>query len=438
VASNKGEGLISPAVELHRAITTPQRFLLTAVSYAIPIGVLLCVLLAGSGSDEIVAAALVVGGMALFMLYLVYCLHWQARGGFQGLRAAIERLRTGDLRHGNERGFKSLIWGLSYKLDDAADGLARTVEEVRSSAEEIQAESRDLAAGYAKLATRTEEQAATLEETAAGMEQLSGTVKGNAETCERADQLAQDADDVATRGAGTVHQAVERMALIEQSSRRIVDIISVIEGISFQTNILALNAAVEAARAGEQGKGFAVVASEVRALAQRSADSAREIKALIVDSASNIAEGGKLVGEAGAAINGIVAGVREVKELMAEVARASKEQSHGVEEINRAIAQMDGVTRQNATLVDQTTRTISAFAHVAQQLAQAVGRFKTAGAPARPAASPPAVRPQPVPKPAPVRPVARPANPGPVPAPARARATAAEVRVGGVEEWQEF
>jgi methyl-accepting chemotaxis protein len=424
---------------LIRAITTPQRFLLMAVAYALPLAMLIALMFAGPLPDDLAVAGAVIAGVALFTLYLVYCMHSQALAGFQGLRAAIERLRSGDLRHGNERGHKSIIWGLSYKLDDAADGLARTVEQVRSSADEIQAESRDLADGYAKLATRTEEQAATLEETAAGMEELSGTVKTNAETCEQADGLARNADAVASRGAETVHHAVERMALIEQSSQRIVEIIGVIEGIAFQTNILALNAAVEAARAGEQGKGFAVVASEVRALAQRSADSAREIKALIVDSASNIAEGGKLVGEAGATINDIVAGVRGVKDLMGEVARASKEQSHGVEEVNRAIAQMDGVTRQNAALVDQASRATRAFQHAAQRLTQAVGQFRTAGAPAARAAAPAPARVQPLPKPVPAPAVAR--QPKSVPAPAVHRpraAAAAAVHADGKDEWQEF
>ena len=439
MASDKEGDLVAPAVELIRAITTPQRFLLMAVAYALPLVVLTGLLLAGSAPEGVATACAAIGAVALFTLYLVLCLHKQALSGFQGLRAAIERLRTGDLRHSNERGHRSLIWGLAYKLDDAADGLARTVEQVRASADEINGESRELATGYAKLAARTEEQAATLEETAAGMEELSGTVKGNAETCERADELARNADAVATQGAETVHNAVERMALIEQSSRRIVDIIGVIEGIAFQTNILALNAAVEAARAGEQGKGFAVVASEVRSLAQRSADSAREIKALIVSSASNVTEGGKLVGAAGATINDIVAGVREVKDLMAEVARASKEQSHGVEEVNRAIAQMDGVTRQNAALVDQASRATRAFDQAAQRLTQAVGRFKTAAAAAaRPAASPEPVRAGSRPSQA-HAPLPRPATTAAAPAPAaRAPRAAVATRVGGDDDWQEF
>jgi methyl-accepting chemotaxis protein len=242
--------------------------------------------------------------------------------------------------------------------------------------EEIGADAYQIAGDHADLSQRTEEQATTLEETAAGMEELAGTVKQNAASCERAEQLSNDTDALAHKGAQTVKRAVERMGLIEEGSRRIVDIIAVIEGIAFQTNILALNAAVEAARAGDEGRGFAVVASEVRGLAQRTAEAAREIKVLIEDSAAHVSEGGRLVHEAGAILDQIVAGVRDVKVLIAEVARGSQEQSHGVEEINRAIAQMEGVTRQNAALVEKASAATSSFEAAARHLSEAVGHFR--------------------------------------------------------------
>jgi methyl-accepting chemotaxis protein len=211
------------------------------------------------------------------------------------------------------------------------------------------------------------------------MEQLAGTVKQNADNCQLASGLSKSASEVAQKGAQTVHRAVDRMGLIDKSSKKIVDIIGVIEAIAFQTNILALNAAVEAARAGEQGRGFAVVASEVRSLAQRSAQAAKEIKALIEDSVGNVAEGGKLVGEAGKIITEIVVSVQQVTELIGEVAVASREQSSGVEEINKAIVQMEGVTQQNAALVEQVTAATLSFEEEAKRLAAAVSRFKIAG-----------------------------------------------------------
>ncbi len=381
--------MFGSATALIRDISTPRRFLLMGTTFGLPLVTLIVLLAASPAAVDLSVPLGIIAGGTLFGLYLVLCWHRQSHAGFQGMERAIQRLAAGDLRAEHaEHVNTSLIWSLAYQLDDAAGSLGHAVGQVRASAEEIDRESHTLSTGYTSLAQRSEEQAATLEETASGMEELAGTVRQNATSCERADELARAADDVATRGADTINRAVERMAMIEKSSRRIVDIVGVIESIAFQTNILALNAAVEAARAGEQGKGFAVVASEVRGLAYRSSESAREIKALIKDSASNVAEGGKLVGEAGAIINGIVDGVREVKELIGEVARASKEQSHGVEEINRAIAQMESVTRQNAALVEQASRTTHAFEAAAGRLIEAVGRFKSLAYTAAPAPSP--------------------------------------------------
>jgi len=266
--------------------------------------------------------------------------------------------------------------------------LAGIFAQVQASARAIDGASKEVAAGHVNLSQRTEEQASTLEQTASGMEELAATVKQNADNCQLASGLSKSASEVAQKGAQTVHRAVDRMGLIDKSSRKIVDIIGVIEGIAFQTNILALNAAVEAARAGEQGRGFAVVASEVRSLAQRSAQAAKEIKALIEDSVGNVAEGGKLVGEAGKIIDEIVVGVEQVTKHLSEIAVASREQSAGVEEINKAIVQMEHVTQQNAALVEQVTAATLSFEEEAKRLAAAVGRFKIAGVKGETAAIP--------------------------------------------------
>jgi methyl-accepting chemotaxis protein len=316
----------------------------------------------------------------VFTLYLVLCWDVQANAGFQSVREAIQRLSTGDLQHRSEGGNRGLVWGLAYKLSDLSANLAAIFAQVQASAQAIDGASREVAAGHVNLSQRTEEQASTLEETASGMEQLAATVKQNADNCQLASGLSKSASEVAQKGAQTVHRAVDRMGLIDKSSRKIVDIIGVIEGIAFQTNILALNAAVEAARAGEQGRGFAVVASEVRSLAHRSAQAAKEIKALIEDSVGNVAEGGKLVGEAGKIIDEIVLSVQQVTKLFSEIAVASREQSSGVEEINKAIVQMEQVTQQNAALVEQVTAATLSFEEEAKRLTEAVSRFKFAGA----------------------------------------------------------
>jgi methyl-accepting chemotaxis protein len=250
---------------------------------------------------------------------------------------------------------------------------------VRTGTDSVANASSQIASGNLDLSSRTEEQASSLEETASSMEQLTSTVKQNAENARQANQLVSSTADVAVKGGQVVGQVVDTMASIKDSSRKIADIIGVIDGIAFQTNILALNAAVEAARAGEQGRGFAVVASEVRNLAQRSAGAAKEIKALIEDSVGKVDAGGKLVDEAGKTMDEIVTSVKRVTDLMSEIAAASSEQSSGIEQVNQAVGQMDEVTQQNAALVEQAAAAAESLQNQASQLAQAVSIFKLDG-----------------------------------------------------------
>ena len=256
--------------------------------------------------------------------------------------------------------------------------LRRVLRSTRDAAGALEDGVKEIATGNSDLSMRTEQQASSLEETASSMEELTSTVKQNADNARQANQLAAQASAVALRGGEAVGQVVHTMTSINDASRRIVDIIGVIDGIAFQTNILALNAAVEAARAGEQGRGFAVVASEVRSLAQRSAAAAKEIKTLIDDSVERVDEGTRLVGAAGSTMDEIVTAVKRVTDIMGEIATASGEQSGGIEQVNQAVTQMDEVTQQNAALVEQVAAATENLRSQAGRLTQAVSVFKLA------------------------------------------------------------
>jgi methyl-accepting chemotaxis protein len=265
---------------------------------------------------------------------------------------------------------------LLYAMKGMRDSLVTIVSQVRNGTMTIARASTDITAGNHDLSERSERQAGTLEETASSMEELTGTVRQNADNARQANQLAESASQVAQRGGAVVAQVVQTMAAINDSSRQIAEIIGVIDGIAFQTNILALNAAVEAARAGEQGRGFAVVASEVRNLAQRSAAAAKEIKSLIGDSVAKVDDGAKLVDEAGSTMEEIVGSVKRVTDIMAEISLASQEQSAGIEQVNRAIGQMDEATQQNATLVGQAGTAAASLQEEAENLTRVVSIFK--------------------------------------------------------------
>ncbi|MBO9647524.1 MAG: HAMP domain-containing protein [Variovorax sp.] len=318
--------------------------------------------------------------LGAFVLCLGAFCAWRLSVGItRPLRKAVEAAQTvaaGDLSSRIEAGGRDETGQLLAALSEMNASLIQIVGEVRTGTDTIATASGQIAMGNQDLSSRTEQQASSLEETAASMEELTSTVKQNADNARQANQLAVSASEVAVRGGSVVNQVVDTMGSINASSRKIVDIIGVIDGIAFQTNILALNAAVEAARAGEQGRGFAVVASEVRNLAQRSAAAAKEIKTLIDDSVGKVEEGGKQVAEAGRTMDEIVESVKRVTDIMGEITAASQEQTSGIEQINQAITQMDQVTQQNAALVEQASAAAGSLQDQASQLSRAVGVFK--------------------------------------------------------------
>ena len=311
---------------------------------------------------------------------LVFVFAWLvARRIKEALDKAIyvsEQIAAGDLTVKIEIDSQDETGHLLKSLKEMNSGLAQIVGEVRNGADSIATATEQIAAGNADLSQRTEEQASALEETASSMEELTSTVKQNADNAQQANQLAISASSVAVKGGDVISKVVRTMESITDSSRKISDIIGVIDGIAFQTNILALNAAVEAARAGEQGRGFAVVAAEVRSLAQRSAAAAKEIKGLIEDSVGKVEVGSKLVEEAGQTTQEIVTSIKRVTDIMAEISAASLEQSSGIEQVNTAITQMDDVTQQNAALVEQAAAAAESLEEQALQMVQVVTRFK--------------------------------------------------------------
>jgi methyl-accepting chemotaxis protein len=300
-------------------------------------------------------------------------------GGEPNYAASIARkIATGDLTGAIDTKANDQT-SLLAEMKTMRDNLARIVNDVRTGTDAVATASREIANGNMDLSARTERQASSLEETASSMEELTSTVKQNADSARQANQLATSASDTALRGGAAVSQVVETMGSINESAKKIVDIISVIDGIAFQTNILALNAAVEAARAGEQGRGFAVVATEVRNLAQRSAAAAKEIKALIGDSVEKVDVGSRLVQQAGATMDEVVESIKRVTNIMAEISASSLEQSRGIEQVNQAIMEMDDVTQQNAALVEQAAAAAGSMQDQAADLNEVVSMFMIDG-----------------------------------------------------------
>ncbi|TCS34361.1 methyl-accepting chemotaxis protein [Paucimonas lemoignei] len=320
---------------------------------------------------------LVLGGLTMLLSIVVAWLI--TRSIVRPLKAAVrvaETVAAGDISTRIDVRSTDEAGQLMLALKNMNDSLVRIVAQVRTGTDAIATASTQIASGNLDLSARTEQQAAALEEAASSMEELTSTVRQNADNARQANQLAASASEVAGRGGVVVSEVVDTMAAIDTSSKKIVDIIGVIDSIAFQTNILALNAAVEAARAGEQGRGFAVVAAEVRTLAQRSASAAKEIKGLIDDSVAKVDSGRKLVDHAGVTMQEIVASVQRVTDIMNEIAAASSEQSAGIEQVNHTIAQMDQVTQQNAALVEEAAAVAASLQDQAGGLAQLVKVFK--------------------------------------------------------------
>ncbi|HEY4805189.1 MAG TPA: methyl-accepting chemotaxis protein, partial [Paraburkholderia sp.] len=347
-----------------------------------------------AASEKIAVMRIAIGVVIAIALVLVVAIRFAMRGLIvQPLEDAVscfERIAQGDLSQPVVVHSNNEIGRLFGGIKRMQESLVTLVSAVNTGASSIDVGAREIAMGNTDLSQRTEQQAASLQETASSMEQLTGTVRQNAENARQASQLAVNASDIATRGGEVVGEVVSTMQDIAGSSAKVVDIISVIEGIAFQTNILALNAAVEAARAGEQGRGFAVVAGEVRSLAQRSASAAKEIKELINDSAQKVQSGSQLVGRAGSTMEEILQAVRRVTDIMGEISAASEEQSGGIEQVNRAVTQMDTVTQQNAALVEQAAAAAASLEEQTRQLQSVLGTWRTGGAQARSASAGPA------------------------------------------------
>jgi methyl-accepting chemotaxis protein len=348
-----------------------------------------------------VLAAIAVASSVVLNLVMTRSVRRELGGDPTTAREALRRVADGDLRE-DLAVHPSATDSVIGNIQKMQESLRRMVTQMRASTDSIGTASSEIATGNQDLSARTEQTASNLQQAASSMEQLTGTVKQSADSARQADQLASSAAEVAGRGGKVVSEVVSTMDEINTSSKKIADIIGVIDGIAFQTNILALNAAVEAARAGEQGRGFAVVASEVRNLAQRSAQAAKEIKGLISASVDKVESGSKLVAHAGATMNEIVSSVQRVTDIIGEITAASAEQSDGIGEINVAVVQLDKMTQQNAALVEESAAAAESLKQQAQSLAKVVGTFRLDGnAPAAAQAAPATAARAPLPKSAP-------------------------------------
>jgi methyl-accepting chemotaxis protein len=434
IPSFDSERLVGSSFDVFHQIPSLQRNMLAGLTSAHTADVKM-----GDASLRIVANPVVDGAGKRVGTVVQWVDRTQEVATEEEVQAIVAKAIDGDLtarirEEGKEAFFKTLATGVNRVLSNMAD----VVRSMAGAAAEVRTGSEEISRGNADLSQRTEEQASSLEETASSMEQMTSTVKNNADNAAQANQLAAAAREQAERGGSVVGAAVAAMGEINASSKRIADIISVIDEIAFQTNLLALNAAVEAARAGEQGRGFAVVASEVRNLASRSAEAAKEIKTLIQDSVGKVTEGTRLVDESGKALGEIVVRVKKVTDVMAEIASSSREQASGIEQVNKAITMMDDVTQQNAALVEEASAAAQALTEQASNLTQLISRYRvgegSAEAP-RAAARPTAVPAAPaVERRAPTRPLTGKRRPVAVPtaaAPARASGAAAE-------EWKDF